>query len=136
MRVALNTRFDFSGDNTRYLLDDILSDWHRWASGWSGVAVHCACAMFSEVQSSKQWDSESDVIDSSLHNSKMKTVDFCVNQLDPLHRTALQLQARNLVTGFSVWHSARLPSDVSQRAVILSDARKKLTNRLKSAGIL
>ena len=121
---------------TRYVLDEILSDWHRWARGWSGVAASRACAMFSNVKSSKQWDSEGDVTDAALHNDQMKTVDFHVNELEPLHRTALQIQARNLVTGVSVWHSARLPSDVSLRAVILADARNKLTERLKNAGVL
>jgi hypothetical protein len=122
--------------HTRYLLDEILSDWHRWVCGWSGVAAHGVCAMFVDVKSSKQWDSECDVTDSSLHNAQMKAVDFHVNELYPLHRTALQLQARNLATGFSVWKSARLPSDVAQRAVILADARNKLTTRLITAGIL
>lgn len=92
--------------------------------------------MFSSVKSSKQWDSECDVTDTALHNAQMKAVDFHVNELDPVHRTALQLQARNLATGFSVWQSARLPSDVAKRAVILADARNKLTQRLTIAGIL
>ncbi len=123
-------------DNTRYMLDEILSDWHRWAKGWSGVASSCACAMFSSVKSSKQWDAETDVIDSVLHNEQMKAVDFHVSELEPTHRTALQLQARNLVTGYSVWTSARLPTDITKRQCILADARNKLTNRLISAGIL
>lgn len=121
---------------TRYLLDEILSDWHRWARGWSGVAVASSCAMFANVKSSNQWDSESDVVDGELHNKTMKAVDFHVNELEPLHRTALQIQARNLSTGYHVWHSARLPSDVAQRAVILAEARNKLTQRLTKAGIL
>lgn len=121
---------------TRYVFDEILSDWHRWSSSWNDAAHSAACAMFANVKISKQWDSECDVTDAALHHSQMKAVDFHVNELEPLHRTALQIQARNLVTGFSVWHSARLPSDVEQRAVILSEARKKLMNRLTSAGIL
>lgn len=121
---------------TRYLLDEILSDWHRWARGWSGVQASSSCAMFTNAKSSRQWDSEDDVTDTALHNEQMKSVDFHVNELEPLHRTALQLQARNLATGFHVWHSARLPSDVGQRAVILGDARNILTQRLTKAGIL
>ena len=122
---------------TRYLLDDMLSDWHRWASGWHGVATSTACAMFSNAKSSRQWDAECDVTDTALHNEQMKAIDFHVNELtDHQHRTALQIQARNLATGFHVWHSARLPSDVAQRAVILAEARNKLTQRLESAGIL
>jgi len=118
-----------------YLLDEILSDWHRWASSWSGVAVSGACAMFANAKSPRQWDDE-DLLDAAQHNVKMKAVDFHVNELAPLHRTALQIQARNLATGFHVWHSARLSSDPHQRAIDLADARNKLTQRLTSAGIL
>ena len=123
-------------DDTRYILDDLLAEWHRWAKGWAGVAAHGACAMFTGVKSSRQWDGEGDVIDGALHNTQMAAVDFHVNELEPLHRTALQIQARNLVTGRSVWTSARLPVDVEARVVILSQARNNLTKRLTSAGIL
>lgn len=123
-------------ENTRYMLDDLLADWHKWARGWSGVAEHESCAMFTGVISSRQWDSENDVIDSALHSAQMTAFDFHVNELEPLHRTALQIQARNLVTGRSVWSSARLPVDVEERAIILMKARNCLTNRLKDAGIL
>ena len=92
--------------------------------------------MFNGLVSSKQWDSEDDVIDGSIHHSQMESVDFHINELTPLHRTAIGINARNLVTGYSVWTSARLPSDVEQRAVILRDARNILQNKLTSAGIL
>jgi hypothetical protein len=92
--------------------------------------------MFNQVVSSKQWDSENEVNDDRLHSAQMKTVEFCVNELQPLHRTAIGLNARNLCTGRQVWSSARLPTDVAQRAVILADARNLLIKRLIVAGIL
>jgi hypothetical protein len=52
------------------------------------------------------------------------------------HRTALQLNARNLCTGRSVWTSARLPADAEMRAHILANARVSLTVKLQNAGIL
>lgn len=121
--------------DVRYILDDLLADWHRWAKGYSAGA-HSACAMFIDVKSSRQYDDEGDVADADLHRSKMKSIDFHVGELEPLFRTALQIQARNLVTGFSVWTSARLPVDVVERAVILRDARNNLQDRLMKAGIL
>lgn len=123
-------------DESRYLLDSILSDWFQWARGFQPVASHGTSAMFSGVRSSRQWDSESDATDASLHNDQMQTVDFHIGELEPLQRTAIGIQARNLVTGRSVWTSARLPADVTQRAVILGDARRLLTVKLVGAGVM
>jgi hypothetical protein len=123
-------------EQTRYALDALLSDWHQWAKGFSIVGQHGTAPMFNGLVSSKQWDSESDVIDGNLHHSQMQAVDFHIGELIPLHRTAIGIHARNLVTGFSVWTSARLPADIEQRAVILRDARTILQNKLTSAGIL
>ena len=123
-------------DDSRYLLDDVLCEWHRWATGWTGVAAHGACAMFAGFRSSRQWDGEDDIADATIHNTKMKAVDFHVSELVPMHRTALQINARNLSTGRSVWTSARLPSDIHERARVLADARNTLMQRLVQAGIM
>lgn len=123
-------------DETRYILDDILTDWHRWGTGWTGVASHGASAMFAGFRSSRQWDGEGDLADGAIHNTKMKAVDFHVSEMAPIHRTSLQIQARNLSTGRNVWNSARLPSDIHERAALLADARNILTNRLTGAGVM
>lgn len=122
-------------DESHYILDDLLCEWHRWASGWQ-PASHGTSAMFTSVKSSRQWDSESEATDGSLHNTQMKAVDFCIGEMEPIHRTALNLQARNLCTGRSVWTSTRLPDDVEERAVILADARINLQKRLTNMGIM
>lgn len=135
MRIMTETCLP--SNDTRYRLDSILADWHQWAKGFAILGSHSTAPMFNGmVNSSRQWDSESDVLDDHLHNKQMVTVDFHISELEPLHRTAIGINARNLVTGRSVWTSARLPSDVEQRAVILGIAREILTNRLTSAGIL
>lgn len=123
-------------DDSRYHLDEILASWHAWATGWTGVAAHGACAMFAGFRSSRQWDGEDDIVDATIHNTKMKAVDFHVSELAPMHRTALQINARNLATGRSVWTSARLPADIHERARVLADARNALTNRLQNAGVM
>lgn len=123
-------------NDIREILDSILADWHIWAQGYQIVAGHGTSAMFTGVRTSRQYDSEDDLVDLSLNNDKMKTVDFQISEMQPMHRTALCINARNLVTGRSVWTSARLPSDVIKRAQVLSDARSGLMDKLREAGIL
>ena len=138
------TRGDKSGtrkgdamtEQTRYMLDDLLSQWHQWAKGFKIVGKHGTAPMFNNLVSSHQWDTENDVTDGYLHHSQMETVDFHISELVPIHRTAIGINARNLVTGYSVWTSARLPTDLEQRVVILRDARNILQKRLTDAGIL
>lgn len=122
-------------DETDNLLDDLISGWYRWAKSWSGVQSHGASAMFVDVKTSRQWDSENDVVDSTLHNTTMHAIDFHIGELDPVHRTAIQLQARNLVTGYNVWTSPRLPADPFERTTILIEARTTLLRRLIGAGV-
>ena len=123
-------------DESRYILDSILADWHRWQVACGEGAGHKTSAMFHDVRSGRQWDSENDVSDGLLHNSQMATVDFCVGELSPIKRTAISINARNLVTGKSVWTSARLPENIMDRAVLLSDARVELIGRLRKAGVM
>jgi hypothetical protein len=111
-------------------LDDLLADWHRWCMGYSPVSTHSASAMFQGVRSSRQWDTENEVVDGSLREQDMKALDFHIGELIPAHRTAIQINARNLVTGRSVWTSARLPQDMAERQHILRDARNALCERL------
>lgn len=123
-------------NDTNDLLKDLLAEWHRWARGFQIVASHGTSAMFSGVRSSRQWDSENDVIDGTIRDQTMRAFDFHVNELDHLYRTALQIQARNLASGVHVWRSERLPKDREERYKLLGMARAALLARLSSAGIV
>jgi len=114
----------------RYQLDDMLAEWHKWCRGFSEVRQPTVSAMFAGFKQSRQWDSEGEVVDSELHNHEMKALDFHINELCHLYRTALQIHARNLVTGRSVWTSERLPKDQAERQKVLSEARTALIARL------
>lgn len=118
------------------ILDSLLQDWHIWASNFRHVAQSGSCAMFTDVKSSRQWQDADEVLDNAKHKSTMKAVDFHINELEPSHRTALQIKARNLYTGVSVWTSARLPTDPEARAVILMQAKSALLQRLNAAGVM
>lgn len=123
-------------DDTRYILDSLLADWHVWARSYSATGSHSTAPMFNGLVPSRQWDSEHDVIDTDLRHDQLKAVDFHIGELEPNHRTAIGIHARNLCTGKSVWTSARLPTDPAERANILVAAKLALTKRLESTGVI
>ena len=123
-------------DDTRYLLDDLLMAWHRWARGYQHVGGINTSPMFRECKNGRQWDTVSEIIDSDIEHTRMAAVDHLIMGLLDVYRTALQIQARNLCTGRSVWDSARLPKDPVERQMILVKAREALTIQLQGAGIL
>jgi hypothetical protein len=123
-------------DDSRYILDDLLASWHRWASGFSALGSHTVAPMFQGFSTSRQWDAVNDVVDAEINSDQMAALDFHISELEPIHRTAIGIQARNLVTGRSVWNSARLPADIQERCLCLAAARNNLTTRLVKAGIM
>jgi hypothetical protein len=118
------------------ILNSLLCDWHRWAKGYQHVGGINTSPMFREVKSGRQWDTVDEIISSDLVHSQMEALDSIIMQLRDVYRTSLQLQARNLHTGYAVWTSARLPADPLERATILGEARAELTVKLQNAGVL
>ena len=114
-------------------IDDLLYSWHRWADQWSPCAGHGSCAMFTGSKTSRQYDSENEVAEVSLHNTQMKAIDFHVNEMSEIYRTALQICARNLSTGNDVWRSPRLPTDIETRKGIVTAAKVELLSRMGNA---
>ena len=122
-------------DESNEILNDLLSQWHRWARGYQHAAGINTTPMFRECQSNhRQWASIEEVAEED--KSIFAAMDAIIMGLCDIYRTSLQIQARNLFTGRSVWTSARLPVDVAQRAVILADARIALTRKMRDEGIL
>ena len=123
-------------EEAQQLLDDILGSWHNWCSGYRLVQEPSVCAMFAGTRSSRQWDSENEVNEQCAHNSTMKAVDFHINELDHVSRTALQMNAKNIATGRVVWNSVRLPTNPMDRQLLICAARSALLGRLQSAGVI
>jgi len=119
-----------------FILDDLLAEWHKWSKAFAILGSHGTAPMFTGQVSSRQWDSESDVVDGTLHNTQMEAVDFHIGEMKPEHRTAIYLNARNLHTGKQVWNSLRLPSDQTERQKVVAEARNILVKRLTAAGIM
>ena len=123
-------------DDTRELFDDILRRWHHWSRGYRPIADVGSSPMFNQAKSGRQYETQYDLAERSLEDSTMESVDFHVYELPPTQRTAIQINARNIATGRSVWKSERLPADATERAIVLAGARAALMGRLMDAGIL
>lgn len=123
-------------DDSRYILDTILADWHRWARGYQHVGDIGSQPMFAQARSSRGWDSVQDIVESEIDGDRMESINFHIFELPPLQCTAIQINARNLATGRNVWTSARLPQDLEARAVLLSAARSALMRKLVAAGVV
>jgi hypothetical protein len=117
-------------------LNDLLIDWHHWAKRWTPHAEPTTGAMWRGVKSSRQWEDTLDIADQSQLNATMQAIEFAVSEMEPTYRTALQINARNLATGVSVWSSPRLPTDLQSRAQLLGLARQELSAKLAKAGLL
>ncbi len=123
-------------NDSNELLSDLLARWHQWAKGYQHVGGISSSPMFRNCKHGRQWDTVDEIISSDLEHSQMEAVDSIIMALCEVYRTALQLQARNLCTGRTVWTSPRLPQDMVKRSEILADARGSLSMKLRDAGIL
>ena len=123
-------------DDSKAILDDILSRWHAHCKGYSPLDVVGVDPLFRDKISRSGWDSSDDILDAQINGKIMDAVEFQVSEMKEPHRSAIYLTARNLHTGNSVWNSPRLPTDPMERAGIVVDARVMLIKRLVFCGVM
>lgn len=123
-------------DDSNQILDDLLSRWHSWARGFQICAAPGADPMFRNAKSCRGWDTTDEIVESELTNDTMKAIDFEVGEVAEPHRSAIYANARNLASRHVVWASPRLPQDPVARALLVTEARRKLIDRLLLAGIM
>ena len=123
-------------NETNEILNGMLADWHRWARGYQHVGGINSSPMFRHAKSSRGWQTTDEILRDEVEHDQMEALDNIIMAMPENYRTALQIQARNLFTGRSVWTSDRLPQDLEARALILAEARIELTRKLTDAGIL
>ena len=128
---------------TKDTLDSLLSDWHQWAKKTTLVPQAGKCAMFSQAQTPRHWDSTADIDDATIHQSTMEALDFAIlgdvkgyGGLPEPQRTAVCFYAKNLSARVTVWFSPRLPSSQLGRQAIVNEGLAELAGKLKIAGVL
>jgi len=125
------------------VLDELLADWHRWASGYSATPTYGACPVFKNAKSPRHWDTTGELDDAEIHKSTMETIDFAIlgdkrgqGGIAEPHRSALCIYARNQATGRNVWASPRLPQSLDERVNITNEALLILREQLVRCGVL
>lgn len=120
-------------------LDDLLSRYHsatmnrpqrvssRIPSKSAGVGQYLISRQYDDDNGALYDDEEAAIVDQ---------VEWAILQVAEPGRSALFAQARALCLGTGAMTSPRLPTDVEQRATILSNAREELMRRLNAAGVL
>jgi hypothetical protein len=126
--------------NTEAELEEILAKWHQWQQGYRLVKAFNDRALvvgeYEASRDSKRKHLDLERADEELDDYRMRQVDFEVSEMEHPHKAAIYELARCLTTGVYVWISPRLPSDKEVREVIVRNARRILTARLQSAGVM
>lgn len=124
-------------------LDQLLNDWHHWAKKTAVVSMPGKCAMFSQVQTSRYWDSTADIDDAAIQQSTMDALDFAIlgdikghGGLPEPQRTAVCFYAKNLSAKVSVWISPRLPENQIARQTIVNDGLCTVAKKLQALGVV
>lgn len=123
-------------NETDYLLDDLLSSWHQWMKGFSACPQPGADPMFRNVKSGRAWETQYEINEQQINASTMEGIDFEVGEMQEPYRSAIYANARNLASRHPVWSSPRLPQDPVARALMVTEARRRLMDRLLLAGIM
>ena len=118
-------------DETEKDLDTLLSRWHTWKSKGGGTNGYYGTSPgFEQWRCSRQYDSDNGAADEDAEDAEMNALDFVIGRLSSVHQTAIQINARNLCTGYYCWASARLPADPLARAHVVAEARVALVAAL------
>jgi hypothetical protein len=118
-------------------LDDILSRWHHWRSGFRVEVGHdTEAAGFSGYLTSRQYDDVNGALDDAIEDDIMAAVDAVIDNMAPSYQLVLQVQARALYVGVHVFNSPRLPQSRQVRDELQRLARAELIDRLTAAGVL
>jgi hypothetical protein len=84
--------------------DQLLTEWHLWASSWRpdlgvpGCAPECRGA-----SSSRQWDSTSEIADDACFKLEMDAVQASFDILDAPYKNAIAMEMRNRVSDTKLW---------------------------------
>lgn len=126
--------------NVDAVLDDLLSRWHSWRSGYTLTrGFRGRDSTCSEAQS--QWtyhDRMNGVYDEHIEQTIMHAVDRAVERIPDHPRQwhmVILIEARNLWAGNAVWSMVRLPAG-EELEILRMEARNKLAMELRREGCI
>jgi hypothetical protein len=139
-RMTTNPTFDLHHEQIEYKLDSLLAAWFTWRQsfkltrGYSGQDATCR-----DYRSPGHWDWKNGAADARAEELQVEAVDVAVDKIPNSPQrwnTALQFEARNLVSGAAVWSSPMLPQEFEEREVLVREARNMLLKELRRVGVM
>lgn len=88
------------------------------------------CPSTKGYRSGGRWDDDSGASDVDDRGRLARRIGLIVERLQPQHRSALHVLARNAATGAAVWRSDRLPSDAAELQRVMAEALAEFAKAL------
>lgn len=115
-------------------LDDLLSRWHDWQiRGRLTRGFNDRALVVGNFKGDESHDEENGVTDQCFEDARSRAINYEVREMQQPWQAAIYNLARNLYSGWDVWHSPQLPESKAERDVIVAQAREQLMRRLPSA---
>ncbi len=113
-------------------LDDLLYDWFLWETGYAGSEGYSnQDKSFSKAQSSRQYESTVDILQSQVVAFQMPVVTACVDELMSDLQIAIRIEQRNRL-GQKVWINPRAKDCQPQMYAL---AKAEIEPKLRKRGV-
>lgn len=110
--------------------DALLEEWHAWSATYRPALGIPGCSPSSrQAQSSKQWQSTSEIAEESVRRGEMEATEWCVDTLPFSYRRVIGVEMRNRKIQSRVWR-------VAQDGSTYEDALAALLPKLMSKGLI
>lgn len=121
-------------------IDGLLIAWHEWRTGYRlGRGYSGSDSTCQDYRAPTHWDWKNGAAQERAEDQMMRGVDRAIERVpnDPRRwRQAVEIEARNLHSGASVWSSPAMPSDPAELEVLRIEARTRLLLELQREGTL
>jgi hypothetical protein len=121
-------------------IDGLLLAWHEWRSGYRlGRGYSGSDSTCQDYRAPTHWDWKNGAAQDRAEEEIMRGVGRAIERVpnDPRRwRHAIEIEARNLFAGASVWSSPALPDDPAELEVLRIEARTRLMIELQREGVL
>lgn len=113
-------------------LDDLLYDWFLWETGYSGSEGYSnQDKSFSKAQSSRQYESTAEILESQVAAYQMPVITACVDELRGDLRLAIRVEQLNRL-GTKVW---RNPRAGDLQPAMYAEAKVEIEPKLRRRGV-
>jgi hypothetical protein len=126
-------------EDFEFTLDRLLAEWFQWRQGYRFTRGYAGQdATCRDYRTPGHWDWKNGAAADRADELQVKAMDAAIERVPNLPKrwnTAIQFEARNLVSGAAVWTSPVLPRG-DELEVLVLEARNLLLLELRREGII